>query len=372
MKKLFVIAIAVLAAAACSKTEVNDFTTQQAISFKVAHYASQTKADDHGHTSLVDEGFTSFKTNAYFYTPGKSVQTFMADETIAWDDTNDEWKPSAREYYWPKTGYINFFSYAGTIEPTEKSEGTFTYTDAVIVPLTTVSPAATASNILIADAAYGYSQNVTPASHGLDGVSKGVPTLFRHMLAKVQFDVIVDATEVTDDKYEYTATVDTVVVSYRNEGSLAVSFTAPDFSSAVTPQTKAWTSAVWTPKAVENVTLSEVAGTIAPSAVGGEKTATPVSLVAESVVLPQNLATTAVTFTMTYEFSYTYDGGTPVSETVTVPVTAITTLAPSITAWNMNTIYKYHVIIKPNGPVRFDPAVETWAVVESEDTELNF
>ena len=45
MKKLFVFAAAVIALAACSKTEVNNVTTENgpAISFQVANYASQTK-----------------------------------------------------------------------------------------------------------------------------------------------------------------------------------------------------------------------------------------------------------------------------------------------------------------------------------------
>ena len=368
MKKLFIIATAVLATVACSKTEVLNNEPDQAISFQIANYAGQTKADTHGHTSLIDEGFESFTTNAYFYTPGKSVQAFMEDETIEWVSASNEWKPASHEYYWPKTGYVNFFSYAGTVNPTAKAEGSFTYTDVEIKPLT-VSPAEPASNILIADAAYGYSSNTNPAEHGLNSVTKGVPTLFRHMLAKVEFDVIVDATAITDNKYEYTATINSASVSYRNIGSLAVSFSAPSPMSA---QTKAWDSAVWTPKDEANVNLTKVATAVAPVATGGSKTATPVTLIEESVVLPQTLATTGVTFTMNYDFTYTYDGGTPITETVPVAVTPLTTLAPSITAWNMNTVYKYHIIIKPNEPVRFDPAVEAWAVVESEATELNF
>ena len=40
MKKLFILATAVLATVACSKTEVND--NDQAISFQIANYAGQT------------------------------------------------------------------------------------------------------------------------------------------------------------------------------------------------------------------------------------------------------------------------------------------------------------------------------------------
>ena len=75
---------------------------------------------------------------------------------------------------------------------------------------------------------------------------------------------------------------------------------------------------------------------------------------------------------MTYKLAYRYNNGTPVQEFITIPETKLTDFAPSITAWAMNTIYTYHVIIKPNEQVLFDPAVETWAEVESADSELNF
>lgn len=363
MKKLFIISVAaIVALAACSKTEVKDLNSEKAISFQVAKYVGQTKADkdSHDHTSLIDEGFNTFKTNAYFYTPGKAVQAFMEDQVVSYDGSS-KWAPT-REYFWPKTGYINFFSYAGTIEPTAKAENSLTYTDATILPL------APASNILVADAAYGFNSNDN-AEHKLNGVTEGVPTLFRHMLAKVVFDVIVDATEGTDDKYNWTATVNSATVSYRNQGSLSVAFTAP---SSITGPSTVQGVPTWTPKDVANASLNKVSATVAPSAVGGDKTATPVTLIEESVVLPQTLNATGVTFAMEYDLTYTYNGGSPITETVPVTATALTTLAPSITNWAVNTVYKYHIIIKPNGPVLFDPAVETWAEVESADSELNF
>ena len=358
MKKLFIICTAaIVALAACSKTEVNAPSPDKAISFQVAKYVGQTKADSHGHTSLVDEGFNSFKTNAYFYTPGKAVQAFMVDQVVSYDGSS-KWAPT-REYFWPKTGYVNFFSYAGTIEPTAKAENSLTYTDAEID---------IDSNILVADAAYGFSSNDN-SEHNLNGVSEGVPTLFRHMLAKVVFDVIVDATDVTDDKYEWTATVNSASVSYRNIGTLSVSFAAP---SPISGPSTVQGAPTWEPKDVANVSLSKVSGDVTPSAVGGAKTVTPVTLIEESVVLPQALNATGVTFAMEYDLTYTYNGGSTITETVPVTATALTTLATSITTWAVNTVYKYHIIIKPNGPVLFDPAVEAWAEVESADGELNF
>ena len=37
----------------------------------------------------------------------------------------------------------------------------------------------------------------------------------------------------------------------------------------------------------------------------------------------------------------------------------------------MNTKYLYHIIIKPNEPIIFDPAVETW-VAETNEPEYTY
>ena len=379
MKKFFVISAAALVAlAACTKTEVANTTPDKAITFQVANYASQTqtKADDsHGHISLItDEGIDHFTTNAYYHTEGYTTQGFMVDQVIEWRSATSEWAPQGREYYWPKTGYINFFSYAGTQNPDTKAEGSITYTNKTI---------ATTDNILVADAAYGYSQSNPSAIHALDGVTAGVPTLFNHVLAKVLFDVVIDATAISDANYSYKATINNAKLNYRNQGSLTINFAAPDFSSTVTPQTVAGnTTGIQWVAAGTNVDLAQDSADIEVEAAAGAVTATPVTLISESAVLPQDIDATDVTFEMVYVFESTYDDGVnpanTVTETVTVPATALydaaavaASLAPSITAWNMNTIYKYHIIIKPNEPIRFDPAVVTWAVVESANTELN-
>ena len=356
MKKLFVIAAAVIALAACTKTE-NVNTPEKAVSFQVANYTVGTKADAHGHTSLKDEGYTTFKTSGYFYTPGKSVQDFMIDEDVTYDGSKI-WAPSSRTYYWPKTGYINFFSYAGTqtlviAENDIHSSGNLTI--------------ATTDNILVADGAYRYSDN-DQAEHKLDGVTEGVPMIFRHMLAKVKFDVVLDATEVTGTdaaKHHWDVTLNSASLNYINQGSLAVSFTDPGSTN------NAQGSAVWTPSTGTN-TLSKVTSTVNLSQDGGTKTATPVVFIAESTVLPQTLGDD-VTFEMNYDLSYSYDNGTPIEEVVPVESKKLTVYAPAIAEWNMNTIYTYHITIKvgaSDNKIYFDPAVEAWAEVENSEAVI--
>jgi len=112
MKKYFFIATAALAAlASCSKvTPVAE--PDQAISFQVANYSSRTKANE---VSITSEGFTQFITNAWFHqNENADGQRLMENERIEKGTTYapNEWAPTTRPYYWPKTGYINFYSYA--------------------------------------------------------------------------------------------------------------------------------------------------------------------------------------------------------------------------------------------------------------------
>jgi hypothetical protein len=363
MKKLFILAAAAVAVlAACTKTEVVDNTPDKAITFQVANYTNQTKADSHGHTSLIDEGFNSFKTYAW-YTPasGTANQAFMAPATVEYDGTNKLWHATDRTYFWPKTGYVNFFSFAGSKLPTSVAlDDTDSYKAKAKYEDQTI---AIDDNILAADGAYGFSSNPS-ASHGLDNVSEGVPTLFRHMLAKVKFDICVDAKNVTDDKNKWEVTVNSAVVKYRNVGTLDVTYPATPsitFDADGHPTTAGTTdvfTAAWTPKNVANAELTKVAS-VTPSANGGE-IGTAVPLIAESVVMPQVLATTGVTIELNYTITHTYDGSNAVVETVPISAKALTAFANAIDTWNRNTIYTYHIIIKPNGEILFDPAVEEW------------
>ena len=366
MKKLFIIsAAAVLALAACSKTEVlNTSNNDSAITFQIANYAGQTKA---GETSLLTEGFNNFKTWAWYTSSTAENQAFMAPATVTWDSGNTQWAPSDRVYYWPKTGYINFFSFAGDYYPSTvalngSAQAVATYAETTI---------GTSDNILVADGAYGFFNN-DAAVYKLDGVTKGVPTLFRHMLSRVLFDVKVDATDVTDTKNHWKVTVTSATVSYRNKGTLEVGFPSTpaitlgaDNKPTTAGQTLQYTSETWTPASVANVTLTNAADVIVET--DGASASTAENLIADSVVMPQDLATTVVTVALTYTLEYTYESTPQTTEVVPIAATALTSFTPSITAWAPNTVYTYHIVIKPaaDNKILFDPAVEAWASVDT-------
>lgn len=369
MKKLFVLATAVIALAACSKTEVLNETSENgpAIAFQVANYAGQTKA---GEKSLITEGFNNFKTWAWYTSSTASNQAFMAPATVTWNATAKEWAPSDHVYYWPKTGYINFFSFAGDYYPSTvalngSAQAVATYAEETI---------ATDDNILVADGAYGFFNN-DAAKYKLDDVTEGVPTLFRHMLSRVKFDVKVDASDATDPKdyWKVTITSASATVTYCNQGTLKVGFPSTpaitlgsDNKPTTAGTTLQYTSAVWTPGSTTNTLTNS--GNI-EFEVNGGNTSSVEELIADSVVMPQTLATTGVTVALTYTLEHKYNGGTAISEVV--PVSAeLATLSPTVSAWAPNTIYTYHIIIKPaaDNKILFDPAVEEWTAESNKPT----
>ena len=362
MKKLFIISTAaILALAACSKTEVNTSNANKAISFQVANYVSPvTKANVSFGTG------NTFHTNSWVHTMlngSASTQDFMANEEVAWDSTEKQWMPS-RVYFWPKTGYVNFFSYAGSINPTATAEGSITYT---------AVPIDVADDILVADAAYEYTGNV--ATYKIDdaGVT-GVPTLFHHMLSKVTFNVKLDATDaIPSADYEWEVVVDESKFGYVNKGTAAFTFTDGESANVAAPvaNVQTWNEAkdyAWT--IVANNKDNELASTVIGSsnkmtATNTQKVSDVKTLFNEISVLPQDLTNNTdawAQFSLKYTIKSTYTpNGSTIEETVTIPLTNILSYVPSVTGWKMNYKYIYNIIIKPGEPVHFDPAVESWA-----------
>lgn len=373
MKKLFVFAVAAVAVlAACTKSEVN--TPDQAISFQVANYMSHvTKANVSFGTG------NTFHTNAWVHTlvnGAASTQPFMVDEEISWNDTEKQWLPS-RTYFWPKTGYVNFFSYAGSINPTAKAENSLTYTTVDID---------VNDDILVAEAAYECTGNISTYHLDNAGVT-GVPTLFHHMLSKVTFNVKLDATDaIPNSQYEWEVVVDQSKFGYVDQGTAVFAFADGESASVAAPVTnqQRWATPTgdyaWT--ITDNNEGSELASTVIGNA--NKMTATFAAKVSEVKtlfneisVLPQDLENNAnahAQFALTYTIKSTYkvdpaDDSTwqYVTETVTIPLTDILTYVPSITGWKMNYKYIYNIIIKPGEPVHFDPAVVEWESLSSDD-----
>lgn len=368
MKKYFIIAVAALVASAACTKNVTVETPDQAISFQVANYVPQTKAN------VAYEG-TSFKTSAWFHADASATaQAFMASEIIKFQ-TNNTWAAD-RIYFWPKTGWVNFFSWAGAPEPAV-TEGAAAYGTSS-APITI----ATDADAMLASAAYRYGSANYDANVYTDPIlynsvdTKGVPTLFHHMLAQVNFIVKFDAQDIpAESKYKWDLIIDEVKLEYGNKGYLEVSFTDPGSTNQAWPF--AANSVNWT--CVDNTILSGTMNigasnkqtTEAGSISAGKDLYKDLSVLPQVIGNPGTTAKLGIKYTL---ISY-YNNVEHITETVDLTGANAIALADftnaAIPQWNMNYKYTYTLNIKPNKTVTFDPAVEAWESASSSYTYPN-
>lgn len=356
MKKYLILAAATLAAmCACTKNEAYD-APQQSINFNVASYMPQTKAN----ASILSET-TSFNTYAYYHVNGGVQDYFTANgETITPDNTTNptQWAPS-KTYYWPKTGYINFYSYYGTQAPVV-TDGSLTYGTAT-APLTI----AATDNLVFADPAFN--QNGNLETYQMDSVEEGVPTLFHHALAQIAFDIkamkVDDKADTWKEGEPYTQwdiTINSASLVANNKGYLALSTTLPAATAEAT-------NPAWMDYDAVGWTATTGTETINMTALGTNVlTEEAQPLLAMRSVMPQDIVDANV-FAMTFTIKTTrsWDANNPVSEQITVSK-KISEFTDAISAWKMNKQITYHITIDPcdTEKILFDPAVVAWETID--------
>ena len=358
MKRFFLmVAVAVTAIAACSKTELAPSAAQDnTIGFLPANYL--TKVD--GPTFPTDETF-----NTYAWTAGTAGTYFMDDVTIVYDAANDLWKPTTA-YYWPGNNQaVDFFSYYPSgMAGLTVAANQISYTD--------IDFAHTQADIMYADKAVKFTQNTTTYGH------TGVPTFFRHATAKVQFYAILGTSEKTET--DGTKTRWEVVLKGVNLSGVYTkgSVTMP-LATSPTEGLVQWTlptDNVWTPDA--SVVNQDYDTKYNNSQHYTMATGKGILVIPEFYVLPQTLVAGQQQVTLVFDIR-TYR--TPVGgaeslvltqEDVTVTADLVNANIPS---WQMSHFITYTITINPTGsydpkPIYFDPAVDKW-VTEEATTAIN-
>lgn len=362
MKKYFIIAASALVAmCACTKNEVNTIDApDQEISFQVANYLSQTKADAVAFTG------DSFGVYAFYDSDATNAteqgQTFMANEKVV--PSHPGWQVEGQTYYWPKSGNIDFFAYA----PYATSGAWVTYTNSNHKLAGSFTSTTGEEDYLYSSMAMNYTNNdpkykVSPTDQDGVKVSDGVPILFHHALAKL---TVKFAAAQLDDKEgeadtDYTRweiTVNTAEFkSVVKTGTLSMTLTT--FTAGV----QDWplpTDKIWTP--------SDAADKVALNAANAQEltltATTQDGKLDEYTVLPQALA--GMIFHINYTIkAYKNESTTPYStETIDeeLPVAGTDGIFKAAgNNWEMNKKYTYTVTIAPSTSIMyFDPAVAPW------------
>ena len=363
MKKIiFIAAAGIMALVACSKVEKIEAPAQE-ITFQVASYLPQTRVQGNNFKAECDYFFT----NAYY-----NNATYMDNVKVV--ESDGAWAPEGAAYYWPRTGTVNFFSYASKndLSTSELDAGNATFK---ITGHTVVED----DNIMIADAVYGAGRT----DHNADGTMitddlatgtsdsgyKGVPTLFRHLLSQVSFKLgLAAGGSHAGTNYEATVT-SAKVVKVANKGDLTLSNSGSGSSLTMVAWTPAsdgtkvgWTA---TASATENLTLDTPTLTLAADATQGET----VEVLPFRTVLPQTL-TDDVEIQITFNLD-TKHGDVVYIHEEGIEVSAKLNSITAIPSWNMNQRIIYTVTIDPvTEVITFDPAVAPWVETTAETINI--
>lgn len=207
MKRYILIsAIAVAAITACSKSQIS--APEREITFQTARYmGGVTKATP---ADYKDE-YAAVPFGAFAWYKGVSASDnadFMTNQKVSFADP--VWRPEGTTYYWPKSGSIDFICYSPyTADGTNAPLPTITE-DSMVYPAWDVA-AHPDVDVMYADKVTGLTNNIHTYYYD------GVPTLFHHALAKVNFQIKAAYTEVEDPethtKTKWEIKVDSVKVN---------------------------------------------------------------------------------------------------------------------------------------------------------------
>ena len=355
MKKFFLLAAMVgVALTGCMKNEVYVPKCETPISFEVANYVAQTRAS--GAFSTTE----TFGVSAWSHDadPLSSPVQMMSNEVVSFDGV--KWTTTT-PFYWPINGTVDFIAYYPTsVEPaiTYNYEGgdTYEYTNYTVGTV----------DLMYADKAIRFSANNDAddnetelgytGSYGFDGV----PTLFRHALAKVNFKVKNGLP--TDGVYSYDIKVNSITLKVYNQGSVTLTN-----GTSTTPATRGtWSVAnnVWTP------TDPDTYATLTWTADVTLSDDTAVDYAARTqYVLPQ----TFVAGKQTIAVDYTVTQYQTIAGVKTKVGTKNYTPAPfdleglTLDSWEMNKNITYTISLSSIGTqILFAPAVEEW--VDADDS----
>ena len=364
MKKYIIIAASALVAlAACSKVETADL--QKEINFEVAN-SIKTKAFT---GSVYNNG--AFGTYAWF----NNTDDFMVNEQV--DLSGGVWKTVDNTYYWPKTGSVSFISYS-PFEGTSNTAGTTPVVAKDKITYTGVTAGTT--DLMYADKAT-CSNNVNEVEDGTNSYT-GVPTIFRHALAKLSFKVQANFTEYDDATTGSHTEWEITLKSFKIHGFN----TTGDLELNLNGDGKSWDKPVTTVDGVNyNVWTNASGATTDQELVASDivLTTTAVDLAsATGYVLPQILTAGVQNVDINAHIKTTLANGKIINEDFvkTINISEISTLK----AWQINENIVYTIKFKPTASalnpgdahdddpedviIKFDPAVADWTNVDASAT----
>ena len=359
MKKLFYFAAAAVALAACAKNEVIPVNSgeNQEITFNVA---PKTK----GYSEFGEK--LTFKSYAY-YLPGNDKWADKASDSklyingVEISKTGGVWKNATTSYYWPKNGSLTFFAWTSLKETVgAPNPYTVSYVDNVTCSNTTGIKVENYEvdsednknvDLLVADIKADQKANTTTEKDG-KYYNDGVPTLFRHKLSYVIFNVV------TDQDYSATKKFELKSITFKEIGYKGTYQQKPAASEGWDGANDKWDVAK-DKKEQTYYTAPEAStgtGTTGVEITKDQKTLT--SDATQNYFLPQEFSNTAK-LVITYEVTTTEGKSTSVDHVEKEIVINPAEGSQMFESWLMGKKYTVTLTFKLD-EILWDPAVEDW------------
>lgn len=337
MKKLVLAALVGVAFTGCVQNEEFAPKPQKEISFEVANKVHSTRAN-----FAEDQTF-----GVYVWHNTGSAYTQMTTAAYATvGKSGSDWVPSPA-LYWPLEGTVDCQAfYPATIAPT--MNGTNMNEMTIEYEVQNANPAKPIHDVMFADRAYRYTENASdPFSNGFDGI----PTLFRHALAKLNFKVALDD-QVNDANVTWSMVVNSIKINgVYSKGELNLTTTIPGGTAAgYVP----W-SGIWSNDGSTVVTKTWADDTLVIA-----EEATAVAYNPQTYyVLPQTLVAGQQTLTIDYTLTRVAPG---MANDVTNYVKTLNfTSGTGVTEWAMNKNITYTITVSTKtDAILFAPKVEDW------------
>ena len=368
MKKYLFLATVVGAAFTSCVNDNEAVLTQaensQPITFEVAKYKASSRAENDAQSQ--NTGYTAFPTNQFFGTFAYKAESvngshslFMDNEKVGY--VNNAWMALGGVYMWPDKGHVDFISYYPYSEDGDSAPVVGDVNDGDNNKLSFNSYQVGQVDLMYSDKAHLQTHNYTTYGHS------GVPTLFRHALAKLNFQVAAKylVGNETDVQTKWAILVESIKLnSLYGMGSLHLQTTSP--STAGTTQ---WTIAnyvegaakIWSPEGDATVNQEwKVAA--------GQPLDTELTIFADAsdfYVLPQTFGNKLQSVSIKYYIINKNETSPDYNE----PQERNKTLyfydySKMVSAWEIGKNITYNIIIDPQGDIiNFDPAVSDWEAI---------
>ena len=357
-----ILAAALVALAACSKTNVDSFNKANLegdeIGFNVVNQKA-TKANNaiiSGATYGTDNTFQVWgwqsQAGDFSEFAEDAASNFMSDLTISWNggpqNRENAWRNAAHYYYWPYTGKISFLAvHPSTVAPSSTGWDATNDKPKASFADYTISASNKTVDLMLAD-----NQGQRRAD--------ALPMVFKHALSQIQFRVR------TNEDYSNDVTFTVNSVSLNNidlSGDLAYANGAFTWSDNAA-QTESW------PYYATAQEVTYAANDAAAALYGAANVMIPQN--ANVVNLPDD--TSKTTITINYTMEQTNSAAITGEVTVDAPWAKVKEgstdhdPAVAVAAWEPGKKYNYTLNFKLN-EITFDPSVTNW--VEVEMTTIN-